>query len=58
MVNVISVRELTKTYQLGEHQVHALRSISVDVQRGEFVSVIGSSGSGKSTLMNILVYLD
>ena len=58
MDSVISVRELTKTYQLGEHQVHALRSISLDVERGEFVSVIGPSGSGKSTLMHILGCLD
>jgi putative ABC transport system ATP-binding protein len=58
MDTVISVRELTKTYCLGEHQVHALRSISLDVMRGEFVSVIGPSGSGKSTLMHILGCLD
>jgi putative ABC transport system ATP-binding protein len=58
MDTVISVRELTKTYQLGEHQVHALRSISLDVKRGEFISVIGPSGSGKSTLMHILGCLD
>src|SRR3984957_15690627 len=58
MDTVISVRELTKTYHLGEHQVHALRSISLDVMRGEFVSVIGPSGSGKSTLMHILGCLD
>ena len=55
---VISVRDLTKTYKLGEHSVHALRSISLDVKRGEFVSVIGPSGSGKSTLMHILGCLD
>ncbi|WP_263409391.1 ABC transporter ATP-binding protein [Terriglobus tenax] len=55
---VISVRNLTKTYQVGEHQVHALRSISLDVYPGEFVSVIGPSGSGKSTLMHILGCLD
>ena len=55
---VISVRELTKTYQLGEHSVHALRAISLDIARGEFVSVIGPSGSGKSTLMHILGCLD
>ena len=55
---VISVRELTKTYQLGEHSVNALRAISLDVERGEFVSVIGPSGSGKSTLMHILGCLD
>jgi putative ABC transport system ATP-binding protein len=55
---VISVRSLTKTYHVGEHQVHALRSISLDVYPGEFVSVIGPSGSGKSTLMHILGCLD
>ncbi len=58
MDSVISVRDLTKVYQLGEHTVHALRSISLDVARGEFVSVIGPSGSGKSTLMHILGCLD
>jgi putative ABC transport system ATP-binding protein len=58
MDTVISVRNLSKTYQLGEHQVHALRAISLDIDRGEFVSVIGPSGSGKSTLMHILGCLD
>jgi len=58
MPPVISVRELTKTYQVGEHSVHALRSISLDIEPGEFVAVIGPSGSGKSTLMHILGCLD
>ncbi|SEG35002.1 putative ABC transport system ATP-binding protein [Bryocella elongata] len=58
MEPVISVRNLVKTYQLGEHQVQALRSVSLDVHKGEFVSVIGPSGSGKSTLMHILGCLD
>jgi putative ABC transport system ATP-binding protein len=58
MPPVISVRDLTKTYQVGEHSVHALRSISLDIEPGEFVAVIGPSGSGKSTLMHILGCLD
>src|ERR1700722_16260504 len=58
MSPVISVRDLTKTYKIGDHSVHALRSISLDIEQGEFVSVIGPSGSGKSTLMHILGCLD
>jgi putative ABC transport system ATP-binding protein len=58
MPPVISVRDLTKTYKVGDHSVHALRSISLDVESGEFVAVIGPSGSGKSTLMHILGCLD
>ena len=58
MDHVISVRQLSKIYPLGEYEVHALKAISLDVERGEFVSVIGPSGSGKSTLMHILGCLD
>ncbi|MFY1636247.1 ABC transporter ATP-binding protein [Solwaraspora sp. WMMB335] len=55
---VLDVRDVTKVYGTGESAVAALRGVSLQVERGEFVSVMGSSGSGKSTLMNILGCLD
>ncbi len=55
---VIDVREVSKTYRLGQIQVPALRHVSLTIARGDFVAIMGSSGSGKSTLMNILGCLD
>jgi len=55
---VIRTEDIHKYYELGETRVHALRGVSAEIQRGEFVAVMGASGSGKSTFMNILGCLD
>ena len=55
---VLSARELTKVYQMGEVEVHALRGVDIDLHSGEFLVLLGASGSGKSTLLNILGGLD
>jgi putative ABC transport system ATP-binding protein len=58
MAAIIDIRNLVKDFQVGEVVVHVLKGISFEVERGDFVSIMGPSGSGKSTLMNILGCLD
>jgi putative ABC transport system ATP-binding protein len=55
---VIALRNVTRTYQMGDSEVHALGGVSLVIERGEFVAIMGASGSGKSTMMNIIGCLD
>jgi putative ABC transport system ATP-binding protein len=58
MQPVVQLRDIRKTYRNGDLEVHAVRGISLDIHKGEFIAIMGSSGSGKSTLMNTLGCLD
>ena len=55
---LIDIRNLTRTYHIGRTALHALKNVSLAIEQGEYVAVVGTSGSGKSTLLNILGLLD
>jgi putative ABC transport system ATP-binding protein len=58
MSTIIQLKNITKIYQVGEEKVHALDGVSIQIQKNEYVAIMGPSGSGKSTLMNIIGCLD
>ena len=57
-MSLLEMRDISKVYQMGEEKLYALRDLSLDIEEGEFVAIIGPSGSGKSTLMNLIGCLD
>ena len=58
MPSIIQLTNITKIYQVGEEKVQALDGVSIQIQKNEYVAIMGPSGSGKSTLMNIIGCLD
>jgi putative ABC transport system ATP-binding protein len=55
---IITIRDMSKIYRMGDHEIHALRGVSLDIYAGDFLAIMGPSGSGKSTIMNMLGALD